>query len=181
MKAPQASCHIHVMTQASEDRVDQSLIALRRILRATTLHERELATSAGVTPAQLRVLQIVHGHPDGSTTPKALATRMGVTQATVTSLIDKLQKAGLVARRPSEVDRRQTNIFATEKGSSVVQDVPDALQQRFVKAFEMIEDWEQAQLLASLERVAAMLDAADIDASPVLTTGEIDMDRSAHG
>jgi hypothetical protein len=34
-------------------------------------------------------------------------------------------------------------------------------------------DWEQAQLVATLERVADMLDARKIDASPVLTTGEI--------
>ena len=54
-----------------------------------------------------------------------------------------------------------------------VRDAPDALQQRFVRAFERMEDWEQAQLVSSLERVAAMLDAEDIDASPVLATGEI--------
>ena len=36
-----------------------------------------------------------------------------------------------------------------------------------------LQDWEQAQLLASLERVAAMLNADDIDAAPVLTTGEL--------
>ena len=54
-----------------------------------------------------------------------------------------------------------------------MRNAPDALQQRFVRAFERMQDWEQAQLVASLERVAAMLDAVDIDASPVLTTGEI--------
>lgn len=165
------------MKNTSENRVDHSLIALRRILRAITLYDRDLATSAGVTPAQLRVLQIVHGHPNGSTTPKALSSQMGVTQATVTSLIDKLQAAGLVTRRPSEIDRRQTNIVATEEGSSVVRNVPDALQQRFVRAFDQIEDWEQAQLVASLERVASMLDAEEIDASPVLTAGEISTER----
>jgi len=49
-----------------------------------------------------------------------------------------------------------------------------ALQQRFVREFEQLEDWEQAQLLSSLERVATMLDARDIDASPVLDLGAID-------
>ena len=50
---------------------------------------------------------------------------------------------------------------------------PDALQQRFVQRFESLEDWEQAMVVASLERVAAMLDADEIDASPVLSVGEI--------
>jgi DNA-binding MarR family transcriptional regulator len=161
------------MTGTQPDRIDDCLIALRRILRATTLYERELATRARITPAQLRVLQILHGQPDGSRTPKVLATQMGVAQATVTAIIDKLEASGLVSRQRSETDRRQTNVTITEQGRIVVDDVPDALQQRFVQSFERIQDWEQAQLLASLERVAAMLDARDIDASPVLTSGDI--------
>ncbi len=41
------------------DRTDTSLIALRRILRATELYARTLAQTAGLTPVQIRVLQIV--------------------------------------------------------------------------------------------------------------------------
>lgn len=156
-------------------RLDDSLIALRRILRATEIHARELAHSAGLTPAQLRVLQIVAGRD--RVTPKALALQMGVSQATVTALVDKLVTRGLVERRPSEVDRRQTNVVVTPSGTATLDDAPDALQQRYVRAFEAMADWEQAQILASLERVAAMLDATDLDAAPVLTTGDIRADR----
>jgi DNA-binding MarR family transcriptional regulator len=158
-------------------RTDDSLIALRRILRAAALFEKNLAQAAGLTPAKLRLLQILAGRPDGWSTPKALATQMGVAQGTVTALLDKLVSAGLVTRSRSETDRRQMNLVITEKGRSAVREAPDALQQRFVRAFERLEDWEQAQLLSSLERVAAMLDATDIDASPVLTTGEIHTTR----
>lgn len=161
------------MTDAPHNRVDESLIALRRIIRATSLHERDLAQAAGMTPAKLRVLQILNDRAEGSTTPKALAVQMGVAQATITALVDKLVAAGQVVRQRSETDRRQTNVVITETGRTTVRDAPDALQQRFVRAFERMEDWEQAQLVSSLERVAAMLDAEDIDASPVLTTGEI--------
>lgn len=163
------------MSDQSSERVDDSLIALRRILRATALYERDLAAEAGVTPAQLRVLQILNGRPDGSATPKALATQMQVAQATVTAILDKLQALKAVSRVRSETDRRQTNVVITPHGQATVRDAPDALQQRFVRAFDRMQDWEQAQLVASLERVAGMLDAEDMDASPVLTTGEIHM------
>ena len=46
--------------------------------------------------------------------------------------------------------------------------------------FEALEDWELAQIIASLERVAAMLDADAIDASPVLTTGDIKSTDKRH-
>ncbi|MEY8881856.1 MarR family winged helix-turn-helix transcriptional regulator [Donghicola sp. XS_ASV15] len=160
------------MSEQHRDRTDQSLIALRRILRATELYSRSLAQSAGLTPAQLRVLQITAAR-DGSATPKELAVQMGVSQATVTTLVDRLVARNYAVRVRSETDRRQTNIILTETGQMAVQTAPDALQQRYVQAFEKLKDWEQAQLLASLERVAAMLNADDIDASPVLTTGEI--------
>lgn len=161
------------MAEGVKERVDEGLIALRRILRATELYERELANAGGLTPAQLRALQILVSRQGNSATPKALATQMGVTQATVTALVDKLVKRELVTRTPSASDGRQTDVTATEAGRASVAAAPDALQQRFVRKFEQLEDWEQAQLLSSLERVAAMLDAADIDASPVLTTGDI--------
>jgi DNA-binding MarR family transcriptional regulator len=161
------------MAETSASRTDESLIALRRILRATELYERSLAQAAGLTPAKLRVLQILASRPGGSTNPKALATQMGVAQATVTALVDKLVEGGLVTRSRSETDRRQTNVVITEAGQAAIDEAPDALQQRFVRAFEVMTDWEQAQLVSSLERVAAMLDADAIDASPVLTTGEI--------
>ncbi|AMM86161.1 MarR family transcriptional regulator [Martelella sp. AD-3] len=163
------------MTTTPVDRVDQSLIALRRILRATENYERDLAQSARLTPAQLRVLQIVEER--GSVTPKALATQMGIRQASVTTLVDKLVTRGMVERVPSRTDRRQTNVTVTDSGRAMVESAPDALQQRYVQAFESLKDWEQAQLIASLERVATMLDAEGIDASPVLATGELHAEK----
>ena len=97
------------------DRTDQSLIALRRILRSTELYTRDLASAAGLTPAQLRVLQIVSGK-GGTATPKELSKQMGVSQATVTALVDKLVARGHVARERSDVDRRQTNVNITARG-----------------------------------------------------------------
>jgi DNA-binding MarR family transcriptional regulator len=162
------------MLEHSSERVDECLIALRRILRAITLFDRELAQSANLTPAQLRVLQILDFKSDGSTTPKALARQMGIAQATVTAIIDKLEALQLISRQRSDADRRQTNVVITDQGKERVHSAPDALQQRFVRAFDQMHDWEQAQLVASLERVATMLDADAIDASPVLTANAID-------
>ncbi|MBV7380332.1 MarR family winged helix-turn-helix transcriptional regulator [Maritimibacter dapengensis] len=152
-------------------RIDDSLIALRRIMRATELYGKELAQAAGLTAAQFRALQIVG--EKGWETPTAIASRMGVSQATITTLTDKLVKAGLVSRERSERDRRQTNVTLTEAGRAALDSAPDALQQVYARRFENLDDWEQAQIIATLERVAAMLDAGDIDASPVLTTGDI--------
>jgi DNA-binding MarR family transcriptional regulator len=153
------------------DRTDISLIALRRILRATEMHARDLARDAGLTAVQLRVLQIVA--EKGRATPTDLSNRMGVTMATVSALIKKLEGRGLLTKQRSTVDRRQTDLAITSAGLEKVQAAPDALQQQYVKQFEALEEWEQAMMVAVLERVATMLNAEEIDASPVLATGDI--------
>lgn len=153
------------------ERIDSSLIALRRIVRATELFGREIRQTTGVTPTQFRVLQIIA--ENGFATAKAISLRMRVSQGTVTSLVDKLVREGLSSREKSSQDRRQINILLTDAGRGVIADAPDPLQQRFVRKFAAMDDWEQAMLVAGLERVAAMLDAEDMDASPVLDTGEI--------
>ncbi|MFN3144697.1 MAG: MarR family winged helix-turn-helix transcriptional regulator [Paracoccaceae bacterium] len=153
------------------DRTDMSLIALRRILRATELYGRDLARAAGLTAVQVRVLQVIA--ETGRTTPTAIANRMGVSQATVSALIDRLEAKGLVRRTRSDTDRRQTNLTLTEEGTEALSRAPDALQQRYVKRFEALPDWEQSMIVAALERVSALLDADQMDASPVLDPGEI--------
>ena len=153
------------------DRTDHSLVALRRILRATELYGRDLAQEAGLTAVQLRVLQII-GETDHST-PSEIATRMGVNQATISVLLNKLEGYGLIARQKSRADRRQTDLQITAKGRAKVEVAPDALQQRYVAQFEALPDWEQSMIVSVLERVAGMLDAGTIDAAPVLTGGEL--------
>lgn len=153
------------------DRIDAGLIALRRILRTTELFGREIKRTVGITPVQFRVLEIIED--TGQATAKMISERMRVSQATVTSLVDKLVRDGMVLREKSTLDRRQTNIHITLKGKQTLVAAPDPLQQRFVRNFSGIEDWEQAMIVASLERVATMLDAEDIDAPPVLDTGDI--------
>lgn len=152
-------------------RVDDSLISMRRIVRATELFGRDLANSVGLSGAQFRVLQIV-AEKDTATATE-IARRMRVSQATITSLVDKLVQLDMVIRVKSERDRRQTDILATEKGRKTIANAPDPLQQIFVQRFNGLEDWEQSMLVAALQRVATMLDAEDLDASPVLQTGDL--------
>lgn len=153
------------------ERVDTCLIALRRILRATDSYARELAQSAGLTAVQFRALQLIA--EKGHCTATEISQRMLVSQATVTALVDKLVRKGMVTREKSRTDRRQTNITLTEQGRATVDNAPDPLQQQFVNKFKALEDWEQSMIVASLERVATMLNAADIDASPVLDSRDI--------
>ena len=155
-----------------ENRVQTSLIALRRILRATELNARTLARATGLTTPQFIVLSIVAESDEIS--PKGIAARAGVGQATATSLLDKLEARGLVKRTRGEIDRRVVWVTATDAGRETLKTAPDALQEVFASQFNKLQDWEQAMIVAVLEKVGSMLYAGAIDASPMLDVGAVD-------
>jgi len=155
-----------------ESRVSDALVAIRRIVRAAEFASRDLARTTGLTPSQLIVLQIVarEGEPGAG----AIAEAARLSQATVTALLDKLEARGLVIRNRGSQDRRRVSVELTEEGRRALADMPDVLQDRFAARFENLADWEQASIIAGLERVAALLNAEGIDASPVLDVGALD-------
>ena len=153
------------------DRSEFALIALRQILRATEINSRALAKSSGLTPSQLILLQVLS--KSGQETAGSIAKEVSLSQATVTTLIDKLEARGLVTRNRDPQDKRRVIVEMTNEGRSTLEDAPGSLQERFELRFKGLEDWEQSFLVAALERIALMLDAEDLDAAPVLDIGGI--------
>ena len=148
-----------------------TLIALRRIMRAIDLHSKSLERSAGLTVPQLLVLQALEG-PEGRSVGN-IAQEVHLSQGTVTAIIDRLEVKQLVARQRSQQDRRKVRVTLTDAGRAKVSEAPAMLQEGFVSRFEALPSWEQKMLAASLERIAQLLDAEHVDAAPILDTGEI--------
>lgn len=152
-----------------------TLRAIRRILRATDQGGRSLSAATGLTTSQFLVLQEIARR--GEATPSALASALQFGQATITNIVDRLFASGLVTRQRGERDKRQVFLRATEAGMATLARAPDLLQQRFQHRFESLPSWEQAMILAALERVAVLLDAGEIDAAPLIDMGTIDRPR----
>jgi len=148
-------------------RAQSSLIALRRILRATEENMRLLARATGLSAPQLMVMQIVADA--GEVTPKTIAMSAGIAPATATALIEKLVQRDFVRRRRGQTDRRQYWVSLTPAGEAALASAPDPLHQQFTEKFVRLADWEQAMIVAALERVAGLVSAAPQEAAaPVL-------------
>lgn len=156
------------MTMRSED----ALIALRQIQRKTELASKRLASLAGLTPSQLLVMQILSERGEVSAGDVSKLTQLK--HATITSLVDKLVARGLVERRRAESDRRRVWLTLLPEGQKAITSAPDLLQDRFYERFSALPDWHQSMLVSALERVAALLDAEELDAAPILDIGALD-------
>ena len=153
-----------------EDIGEHVIIALRRVIRAVDLHSRNLAASHGLTGPQALLLKALQ---HGRLSAGELASRVSLSQGTVTDILNRLEKRGLITRLRDTSDRRRVLVEATLQGLAVLEESPPLLQERFIQRFGQLEEWEQTQLLASLQRIASMMDAEDIDASPVLSSGSV--------
>lgn len=150
---------------------DDILISLRRIMQAADLYSQKLMKDTGLSAPQLLVMQAIEkeGKPPTST----LARRIAVSQATMTRIIDRLEKAGLVTREKCSDDKRIINVGLTEAGRAKLEKAPEPLQAEFLRRFRSLEDWEQQMLKSSLLRIAKMMDVEDLDVAPILQAGAI--------
>ena len=150
---------------------DDVLINLRRIMRAADIYSRRLGKESGLTTPQLIVLKAV-GASNGITVTD-LSRVVSLSQATVTSILNRLQNAKLVSRKRSKQDRRRVHIELTKLGRAKLAKAPQPLQEEFTRQFSKLPEWEQHLLVSSLGRVAEMMHADDLDAAPMLATERV--------
>ena len=90
---------------------------LSRAAQAAQRHLRALLEPYGITPAQYLILECLW-IKDGMA-PKSLGDLLKFDSATLTGLIDRLDRAGLVQREPDPQDRRAIRVRITEKAKKL--------------------------------------------------------------
>jgi DNA-binding MarR family transcriptional regulator len=149
---------------------DEVLVSLRRIMRATSIHSRKLGKVMGLTTPQLVVIRAIG--EEGLPTASDIARAVSLSQATVTTILNRLEDKQLLTRERSAVDRRRVKVQLTDLGKQVLREAPMPLQESFSARFSRLPSWEQHQIVSALERVATMMDAEELDAAPLLASGD---------
>lgn len=155
---------------------EELLVALRKIIRAIDMRSRQLSKEVGLTGPQLLILQKVGKH--NGVMVREIADDINLSSATVTNILDRMEARQLVERIRSTQDKRKVGVFLTESGAKALETAPLPFQEHFTNRFNGMEQWEQSQMVATLQRIALMMDAHDMDASPVLEVGSI-VDKGA--
>jgi DNA-binding MarR family transcriptional regulator len=147
---------------------DQIVIALRRITRAIDLRSRTLLRGYGLTVPQLSTVQAIHRLQPVSA--GAVAAEIHLGRGTVTGILDRLEHRRLIRRDRGQRDRRSVEITLTDEGQRILEKAPSLLQDQFHERLAQLAEWERTQILATLQRIADMMDASEIDAAPVLSS-----------
>lgn len=110
----------------------------------------------GLSEGRFVLLFLLDAAPDGLA-PNMLAERAGVTRATVTGLLDGLEREGLVARHAEASDRRALRIRLTRKGQQIAQLVFAQHSHWIAGLYGGLSASERQQLATLLDKVAANL------------------------
>ena len=108
--------------------------------------EHSIVKESGLSPAQMHTVEII-GH-NQNMRMKELAERLGVTTGTLTVGVDKLEKLGLVKRKPHENDRRSWLIVLTEAGKELYEQ-HHTYHQQFTSEISQDLTLEQIELLTT--------------------------------
>ncbi len=114
----------------------------------------------GLSEGRFVILFLLDAASEGLA-PNALAEQAGVTRATVTGLLDGLEREALIERQPVAGDRRALRIRLTSKGKQVATTVFDQHGHWIAGLFGNLSASERQQLAALLDKVAANLGSAD--------------------
>ena len=140
------------MNDAWADGPNSTCVLVGKAYRAVYRSARAELSDHAITPAQFILLDALWTE-DGRSSAE-LGTYLGLDSASMTGLLDRSTKAGLIERRPDATDRRVNRIWLTDKSKAIraaVQATMTTFDARIAAALEID--------LATLNRQLALLAA----------------------
>jgi DNA-binding MarR family transcriptional regulator len=113
-------------------------------------YNQRLAEYDLTVPKALLLLEIA---PDSGKNPKALVKELVVENSSMSGLLDRLEKQGLVERRPDPHDRRGVLIFLTPQGAVARETIKTLVEELDHKIDELVANDD----IKTLRRVMAVI------------------------
>lgn len=142
------------------------LRSIRKIMRAVDIYSRKLRMTCDLTGPQLACLRYIYS--EEATTLSQLAAGVSLSPATVSGIVDRLEAREMLIRKRQVEDKRRVLITLTKAGRTAVGRAPPPLQEQFSRQFQALPARRQAGLERALRQIVAMMEAEELDASPIL-------------
>lgn len=125
------------------------LDAIRQLVRALRLFDREAQSKHGISAAQMFVMHALEGE-DGLSLNE-LAERTATDQSSASVVVQRLVDAGYVSRTQRKDDRRHVELRVTPKGKSVTRRAKPPAQQKILAAVAAMSPRDRKSFATLLE------------------------------
>jgi DNA-binding MarR family transcriptional regulator len=113
---------------------------LGKAQQRVTRRAKELLAEHDVTPVQYAALSVLW-EKDAQTAAE-LGARLVIDSATMTGVIDRLERSGLIRRHADESDRRIYHLYLTERGRALRAPLDSAMEKLNAEVAELLgKDW----------------------------------------
>ena len=116
-----------------------------------------------LTPVQYAALVAIEAH-DGTDATR-LSNMIAFDRSTIGSVLERLEKRGLIVRRPSPEDRRQRLIFLTEDGRKLLVDSKEAIDRVQNRIVGVLSREERETFLKLMTRIVQLNN--DLTSAPI--------------
>ena len=149
------------MTQQERSQIQQELHEAQRLQGAySAVHASHIAASVGINAIDLECLDLLQIH--GPLPTGQLAAKAGLRTATMTSILDRLEKAGFVRRDRSGADRRVVIVHIEARAAQEVGPLFSHIATHMAKVEEQFSDDELA-IVSRYTKLAASAAIKAID------------------
>jgi len=149
------------------------LINIRRIVRSINLESKRIQRDFNISIPQLLCLNYLNKCEEYQSTHRDLTKFLHLNSSTVTGIINRLEKKGLIARLPKKGDKRVTYISLTSNGYEVLEKTPDLLHEKLSRKLSELSNVELEIMEDSLKLLISVLDIKDVEASPLITIEDL--------
>jgi DNA-binding MarR family transcriptional regulator len=109
-----------------------------------------VADGHDLSPVQVRLLGILRDREPGMF---ALAAFLNLDKSSVTGLVDRAERRGLVRRRTTSEDRRTVRVALTEQGRQLTQKLAKQVEHELSLLVEGLSDLDRRRLLAIASQI----------------------------
>jgi len=142
-------------------RTKEIIYAIRRLMQASEHYTKELNKIYNVSAAQLNCLIALY--ENGPLSPSQIARHVMVNSSTITGIIDRLEKKGLVQRLRVSHDRRVITVELTHNGKLLAENAPPPIQHKIIDGLKRLPPGEIDEIALTLKKLIDMLDVQDMD------------------
>ena len=145
------------------------LIRIRKIVRSINLESKKILKEYGVSIPQVLCLNYLHDAPNFQASQGEVKRFLNLNSSTVSGIIQRLEKKGLVARLPKSGDKRVVNIALTSAGDDLIASMPSLLHEQLSDKLQTLNAPDLQRIEESLDLLIHLLDIESVEASPVIT------------
>lgn len=139
--------------------IEDIILSIRKLAHSDKLHTKQLDKSHQVSVPQLLCLRLLL--MNGPMPISKIAENLLVKSSTITGVVDRLEKKGMVTRERIGKDRRVITIQLTDNGKKVAESEMSPVHNKIASGLSNLAPKDLKLIAGSLNKLVAMLEDAD--------------------